>query len=440
MKIIDRKLIALTLAVGALPFAMVGSGNADAISFSRTYKMPASTGFEPGIDITRGANGDQIVYVHEPTGTPGHSSLYRLEPGDAKFQQVPFAAPWNRLPGGGDSDIAIRGDDIWFIDLWLGSNSIVYSSDRGRTWTAGTPVTSIPTADRQWIGLGDTTVDALGQRQTTVYLTDQGALTPRQTFFARSRNNGIVWDHYGPVSEAASLGMADIPAHLVSSGKTIAIAAVDRGEMQVAVSHDEGATWRVTDATGGRKDANGSLNGLTMNPENPDQMAIIYPAKSGGGVIHLNQIVARTTNDGGATWSDPIMLSPTGLMGWFPWIDWRGDKIAAAWYQATTTKPGSYGFDPNTPPAGNAWEVWYAESLDGGSTWSNAVDVGAGQVKKGAICTNGLSCGNTGTLDRELGDFLQIAIDFDGRSWISFGNHALNPALQGNGLYVKVQD
>lgn len=438
MKITKRKAIALVLAAGTLPLAFAGSGNAATPTFTGYYRLPGGNGTEPGIDVTLDSDGKQLVYVHGTFGLPSHNKLWKFEdasnrPVGKDFKAITFSTPYNRLPGGGDADIAVNGDEVWFIDLWAGSNSIQYSPDKGATWTRGTPLSSIPTSDRQWISLGDTAVNPVTQeRETTVYLTDQGLLTPRNVTFARSRNNGVVWDYYRPVSESpVSLGMSGIPAHIVSKGKRVVIASNTGGKFSVAVSNDEGDTWKITPVSGSLSDANGSLVGLTMNPDNPDDLAIVYPG-NGNQTGNRNQIVVRVSRDGGTTWSASTPLSPIGRIGWFPWIDWRGDKVAAAWYQATNT-----GFtDPNTPTPGNKWEVYYSESLDSGATWSAGADIGAGTVKSGAICTNGLAC----NADRDLGDFLQLAVDYDGKSWITFVSAGLNPSLFGNGIYVKVQD
>lgn len=435
-----RKTAALALAAVVLPLAFTNTSNATAPTFSTEYKMVGGGGTEPGIDITRDSNGKQVVYVHGTFGLPLHNKLWRLDEGAAAFKSVTFSTPYNRLPGGGDADIAIKGDEVWFIDLWAGSNSIQYSADKGETWTRGTPLSSLPPSDRQWIALGDTAPNALtGDPETTVYLTDQGIGVPRGTTFARSRNNGLAWDYYAPVRESGvGTGMSGIPAHIVSQGKRVAILTNVGGTYTVAVSADEGATWKLNKVSGNLKDGNGSLVGLTMNPTNSMQMAVSYPAAGNANGTLKNQIVVRTTNDGGTTWSDPTPISP-GLdangnhrIGWFPWIDWHGDKIAAAWYQARNS-----GFtDPNTPTAGNKWDIYYSESTDNGANWTAATDVGIGSVKNGAICTNGLAC----DADRDLGDFLQLAVDDIGKSWITFVNAGGAAGLLGNGIYVVKQD
>ncbi|MFP5224029.1 MAG: exo-alpha-sialidase [Actinomycetota bacterium] len=441
MTITKRKAMAFALAAGILPLGFAGSSNAQAITFSAYYKLPGGNGTEPGIDHTLDSNGKQVTYVHGTFGIPSHNKLWRMDDSLVRnaasgFKSITFTTPYNRLPGGGDADVAARGDDVWFIDLWAGSNSIQYSPDKGETWTRGTPLSSIPTSDRQWISLGDSTINPVtNETETTVYLTDQGLLTPRRTTFARSRNNGLVWDYYRPVSDSpASLGMGGIPAHIVSAGKRVAIASNSGGRFNVAVSNDEGENWKVTSVSGSLSDANGSLVGLTMNAENPDDLAIVYPTDGNiNGVTNRNAITVRVSRDGGDTWSDITQLSPAGKIGWFPWVDWRGDKIAVAWYQATNG-----GFtDPNNPTPGNQWNVYYSESIDNGANWTTGMDIGAGPVKNGAICTNGLAC----DADRDLGDFLQLAVDYAGKSWITFVNAGgLNQALFGNGIYVKVQD
>jgi hypothetical protein len=65
--------------------------------------------------------------------------------------------------------------------------------------------------------------------------------------------------------------------------------------------------------------------------------------------------------------------------------------------------------DPTTP-----WQLFYSESV-GGSFTTGAV-TSAGVVKRGPVCTAGLSY----LSGREFGDFLEVAINGAGKSVISY--------------------
>lgn len=406
-----RKSIGFVAAVAALSLSAVNFGGSAAASTWTPIRVLGSAGnSEPGIDIGLDKDGNEIVYVHGTRGLPSHNQAWSMQPDtESTFKQLTFTTPYNRLPGGGDADIAFRGDDLWFIDLWLGSNSIQYSPDKGKTWTQGTPFTTLPASDRQWIALGDTVIDSNGDRKTTVYVTWQQVPGGTVTWIARSRDNGLTWDFVRPITTAAAdIG---IPIHLVADGHRVVTAFNDGGHYTVAVSEDEGANWKLTPVSN-TEDATGSLVGLTMNPDDSDELAISYVTSRSP----TNKVVVRISRDAGDTWSNAIRMDPSedagfGGVDWFPWIDWKGEKLAVAWYQSSGSWPGR---DPNTAPVTNKWHVYYSESIDDGETFSLPQQVTTAQAKNGGICTNGLGC----NADRELGDFMQVAIDTHGNSWI----------------------
>ena len=447
---ISRKMVAVALAGATLPATLANfSGTATAFSWT-SYRVQAGSGggSEPGIDIGFDKDGNELIYVHTTNGIPQHNRAFISQPslpgytGLQMFKEITFSSPYNRLPGGGDADIAYRGDDLWFIDLWAGSNSIQYSPDKGKTWTVGTPFTTLPLSDRQWIALGDTVVDPqTGARKTTVYVTYQFIQPGMGTWIARSRDNGLTWDHHAPIQApgAVGLGTIGIPAHIVSDGsKTVAVAMNAGGRFVVAVSRDEGETWEMNPVSSS-PDATGSLNGLTMNPEDPNELAVVYPTSR----FPSGKNVVRISRDGGRTWSEairPVPLDPndpdSGFGGQFdfvdvfPWIDWRGDKIALAWYQSSTKVAQ---MRPDNAIASNQWHVWYSESTDDGATFSIPQQVTTVRAKAGPICTRGLSC----DADRELGDFMQLAIDAAGKSWIVMVHVGTGPV--GAGVYAYRQ-
>lgn len=439
--------VAAFVAAAALtvPFLVGDTSAASAgwVKLNGGQKLPGAGGSEPGMAFLA----DGTLYVHATLGIPLHNPAWRLDPGATKFKLLSFTAPYNRLPGGGDADIAARGDDLFFMDLWAGSNSVTYSPDRGETWTQGTPLSTIPLSDRQWIAMGKETTNVLtGEAQNTVYALYQHIGAPPGLQLARSRDNGLTWDFHTGVETALGIGVSP-PGHLISDGAAhLAIAGYTQGKQIVLQSFDEGVTWThaaVTKHYSNVEDSIGpQMTAVGLNPSNTQELATAYVVKSGvpgnpAGKFEL--FVSNTRSSGKREDSDSNAdnggweyrrVSLPGYTTYFPWIDYRGDKIATAWYQAS--KPGN--FDPNTPPANNAWEVWYAESLDDGATWSapERVDI-AGQAKKGAICTKGLDC----NADRELGDFLEILISPSGKSTISYVNaNGSNGAV---GVYVVQQ-
>jgi hypothetical protein len=101
--------------------------------------------------------------------------------------------------------------------------------------------------------------------------------------------------------------------------------------------------------------------------------------------------------------------------GVYPWITADAQgKVDIAWYSAGP----SYTGDPNSAPAGTQWNVAVAQSINAASTTPafTAPETAATNIKSGAICTQGTGC----SADRELGDFMSIAHDAAGNALIAF--------------------
>ncbi|MFP5224030.1 MAG: hypothetical protein ACLGH3_00500 [Actinomycetota bacterium] len=444
-----RRRAAAALAAAGLTLPLILSAPSGAASpwvlLNEGRNLTGSGAFdsEPGLDFLP----DGTLYVHGTSGAPLHNPLWRLDPGDSRFKAIQFTTPYNRLPGGGDADIAIRGDDVFFIDLWLGSNSIQYSPDKGATWTRGTPLTTLPLSDRQWIALGpEVSNPVTGETQNTVYAIYQFVQPGLGMWLARSEDNGLTWTYHTGV--AGLNGTTAIPGHIATDGnKHLVIGGINGGKQWVIQSFDGGETFTRVSAHRSYQmvadDIGPQMTAVTMNPSKTDELAVAFVGKyhPQDASVGRFELFVSNTRSGGTDDSigsnadnggfDFRRVSKPGYTTYFPWIDYRDDKIAVAWYQAS--KPGN--FDPNTPPPGNTWEVWYAESLDDGRTWSAPEQVtAAGAVKVGPICTKGLSC----TADRDLGDFLQIAIDpTDGKAAISYVN--ANGTNGARGIYVAKQ-
>lgn len=345
---------------------------------------------EPGIHI--GPTG--TIFVDGPEGFPGHSALWRSTDGGLTFDEVVFSTPWRRLPGGGDSDVAIRGERIYFLDLWVGSNSVSMSEDNGSTWVAGTPITSLPLSDRQWIALGRR--DDAGN--DTVYVLYALIQEPRQVMLARSRTSGLTWETHVPVP---GVGAARGFTGTIVSDEEDFVGFIweDGGIISAAYSADEGETWAYSVIASGvfRSNIPGSaLDGKDMYAAWIDESD--YSVKVGH------------STDRGRTWADISTVSEAGTSNMFPWVAARDGKVAVAWYSAADVLA-----DPNEVPAGTVWETRYAERLSGEHFFSDPVVVGPG--KTGIICTQGLGCSS----GRELGDFLSVTIDDAGMSVVAFG-------------------
>lgn len=390
---------AIGLLAGLLTIAVlaIAPGHAAAPTFA-PWVTAGSGVTEPGVHVAP----DGTIFVDGPAGTPGHSRLWRSNNDGASYSEVRFSTGISRLPGGGDSDVAIRptpdGQRIYFLDLWAGSNSISISEDNGDTWIAGTPFTTLPLSDRQWIALGP--ADPLTGLDT-VYVLYALIQEPRQVMIARSTTGGLTWDGHFPAP--ALLAARGFTGQLLGDEQGfLSFIWEDGGTLRAARSSDGGQTWSSSAPIAG------NVFGLIPSTAlDGDTMHAVWVSNLGFTIQYAR------SNDRGATWSAPVTLSAGGS-NIFPWVDARDGKVAITW-----TAADSYTGNPNGAPVSASWMARYIESVDGGSTWSARVDVGP--AKTGKICTTGLSCDLDGSGGRELGDFQSVAIMPDGRSVIAFG-------------------
>jgi len=402
-----RRSAVIRRAVGALfttllvTSVLMSTGRASGPIFDAPVLLRGSSNAsEPVIKIAP----DGSIFVSPIFGIPTHSPMWRSTDGGLTFKQLTFQAPYNRLPGGGDSDVVVvphpngQTNRVYFLDLWLGSNSISVSEDNGTTWTRGTPITSLPLSDRQWMAVGErdpkTGLD-------TVFVIYRLVNQPGWVMVARSRDGGMTWDHHARV--VSNSGRYP-PGQLVGDGKKFLITSyVKGGNLHTARSSDEGATWDDGAATYEGNLLDGSMASITRDPITGDLYMPMVDVD--------RQVLVTKSTDNGESWSWPTLVSaavgePDAGSNVFPWIAARNGKVAVAWY-GTEDWTG----DPNGATGAN-WFVEYVESIDGGQTWTSETHPIATPARVGHICTLGLSCQS----GRDLGDFMQLTINDAGLS------------------------
>ncbi len=402
----SRRSSAAIIVVVCMLGAALQFGGAGASTWTNTRVTTATFPFEPGIDI----GPDGTIFVNAPEGLGAHTLLWRSDNGGASYKAQLLSSPWSRQPGGGDGDVVVGPDrQVYMMDLWLGSNSISRSDDNGLTWTAGSPITTLPLSDRQWIALGDkdpvTGMD-------TVYAVYQ--LVEGNIWFAKSTTGGVTWTTHKGIPNG--LGQGDQAGQIVADGPRIATA-FNSGESRLfATSTNAGETWKVEQV-----DEEGSVNDdMVSVAMDGDKLYTAWLDKR-------NQTIrVQRSMDFGATWEGTTLITTGGLTNALPWITARNGKVAITWYGGTTSGPA------NEVPASNIWNVKYAESSDSGATFSTP-EIVATDVKRGIICMDGLGCPDLGRGDRELGDFLQVEIHpITGKSFISY-------VSAGKGIWVARQ-
>jgi hypothetical protein len=91
------------------------------------------------------------------------------------------------------------------------------------------------------------------------------------------------------------------------------------------------------------------------------------------------QIEDVMSTDGGSTWSSPALLAPSASgHQFFPWLAASGGRISAIWYDSRGDSAYAPTRAPCNGPSGQTspcLNVMYAESSDGGKTWSTPITV-----------------------------------------------------------------
>lgn len=396
-----RRMVAASSVIVLVSTLALSSGQA-APAFT-IVKTNVSTFTEPNVHVSD--QGD--IFVDGPEGAPtSHSSLLRSQDGGATFQKMDFGTAFRRTPGGGDSHTVTRGDRVYFIDLWAGSDTFSVSEDRGTTWTYANPVSTLPASDRQWIALGPrdpiTGLD-------TIYALYALIQPPRQVMLARSRTAGLTWEDHIPVpGVGAATGFT---GPLRSDGdQRLAFSFTEGSGLYVSTSTDGGTSWTTTTIDGANPPSLFAGIGL-----DGDDISVSW-IDSGDLSVEL-----AVSHDFGATFPIRHTVAEGGT-NTMSWTDTRDGKIATVYYN-TDEVAGR----PDDVSSTALWYAKYVESLDGGATFSAPVTVGSSTdyAKKGVICTGGLGCSLPGGPGgRELGDFFTVAIGPTGASYVAFGGRA----------------
>jgi len=115
----------------------------------------------------------------------------------------------------------------------------------------------------------------------------------------------------------------------------------------------------------------------------------------------LQTIAAKTSTNGGATWSAAVQLSATGSQATDPAVEATGSGDVRAWYAQTT--------------GGNvdAWNVYYRTSTNGGTTWSTPVVI--------SDATSGAAYKSAAGFLEVYGDYGEIAITSAGKTIAVWG-------------------
>ncbi len=297
--------------------------------------------------------------------------------------------PWLTLDGSGGLHYASLE---YTSDGTEGIVTVTTSHDAARTWSAPVNVDDRPGfADKESMasdGNGTLYVaydDVLGNTG------DQGDRIDLR--ITHSRDGGATWsptvsvtDGIGNILGPVLAALPDGTVHAVWWNLTL-------GDILTDVSHDHGSTWgadvRVNPVAGSAVAINTSWVG-SMPSLAVDRLGRLYVAWADRATGNADILVSRS-DDGGTSWLAPVRVNDvtTGDQ-WMPSlaVDARG-VVHAAWMDGRT----------------DAWTVEYANSTDGGRTWSANVRV---------------STAETPLSFTRPGDYLGLAADANGTAYVAW--------------------
>jgi len=289
----------------------------------------------------------------------------------------------------------------------------VRSTDHGASWSAPVKVYgNVSWNDKPTLAVSDNGVD--------VYISFNGP-TGGDPWMAQSHDAGATWTQTKLVdsaryyfdfdSDVASDGTVYFAqtSILYGGGGNKGTTPSEPIEEHVFISRDRGATWEnrtiatvqagtVCVAAGCTPDF--YIGHIALSADASGRLVALY---DGAAVAQGPQTIqARSSSDGGRTWSAPITLSTVGETSTAPAVESRGSGDVRAWYYQTS---GGGNVD--------AWNVWYRSSTNGGSTWSapvNISDAGGGAAYKTAA-----------GFAEVYGDYGEIAITNTGKSIAIWG-------------------
>jgi hypothetical protein len=260
------------------------------------------------------------------------------------------------------------------------------SANRGVTWSANAKVND--DAGSSYQALPNLTRDSSGN----LYLVWEDARNGNYSiYFAKSTNGGSTWSANVKVSD--TLSDARSPSLVVDSVGNLYVAWTDnRGgywDDYVAKSTNGGAIWSASVKV--NNDTSTTTNGRppALAVDNSDNLYLVWTTANGGYDLYS----AKSTN-GGVTWSAGVKIN---------------DVAGQVWLSSppglTADASGTlYTIWNDTRDFAGKSHIYFSKSTDGGSTWSANVDASQNPNGTSTVYLMGLVVDSSGALSAVWGD------------------------------------
>ena len=395
---------------------------------------PVDNEWEPAIASDRFGH----VYMLYPQygGVPGCATCYSptmilqiSNDHGATWGSPAIIYPAGQTTGQWDAQVVVDpadGQTVYTSWLQNGKSDIVVgkSTNFGATWT-------VVTADHTNAGTDKPILLASGQDVYVSYDHTQTA------YVAYSHNGGASFTQV-KINQNAKLGWSLGGGGAITPNGTVYFSwdgyegsggAKGNVNLYVSKSTDGGLTWttKLVDVSKSPPDCSAIACGwaflgaaITMTSDTSGNLYALWNAGSvdkGPERIYFSKSI-----DGGNTWSAKVDVSgaPAGSHHAFPAIAAASNgDVRIAWMDARAANGGM-----------DRWNVYYRSSSNGGSTWSNEVDLSTNVSGFTYIFNNGFRF--------PFGDYFEMDIDENGTSHLIFGE-GYNYDSPGSIWYAKGQ-
>lgn len=334
--------------------------------------------------------------------------LHVSKDGGATWRPERYVCACKGIKGQFDPLIEVVHDTGAVYAVWMNNFQISFSgsTDHGKTWTA--PVRVHP--DVRW---GDKPNIAVSPDGQDVYVLFNGP-SAGDPWAATSHDGGATWETQRIVESDRyyyDYGGVVLPdgrvvfSHISFTYSGPGGAAEGPLEVSVLSTDDGGATWNelVVDALEVGSECTSRAcyedyydSGPVFAADEDGDLVIVYNGASEP--LGPRTVYARSSVDGGLTWSAPVQLSTAGVNSAFPAAVGEGDDGARVYFMEQR---------------GKRWNVWYTTSGDLGATWSAPVKL--------SDATSGTAYKNAKGFLEVYGDYGEIAITSTGATVAVWG-------------------